>query len=235
MNSPPLIKVNEVFKSFGENSVLKGVSFEMFPRQTMVIVGPSGSGKTVLLRCLNGLETIDSGRIDLLGKTVANEKNRLPEQDLNKLRSEVGIVFQSFNLFPHLTTIQNVMVGPLKVRKIVKDEAHDFGMALLRKVGLEDKADAYPATLSGGQKQRAAIARSLAMQPKVMLFDEPTSSLDPALVEEVLLVMKNLSEEGMTMIVNTHQMNFAREVADLVGVLEDGRLARQGAPNEILL
>ena len=219
-----MIEIRNVYKSFGSTDVLKDVSLTVQPSRTTVVIGPSGSGKSTLLRCCNCLETADRGEIRINGRTIIKDGTPLPDKELNALRAETGMVFQSFNLFPHMTTVENVMRAPVVVRRMPKAEAHGLAMDLLRKVGLGDKADVYPSTLSGGQKQRAAIARALAMKPKVMLFDEPTSALDPELVGEVLQVMKTLAEEGMTMMVVTHEMGFAREVADTVVVMADGRI-----------
>ena len=228
-----MIEIRNVYKSFGSTDVLKDVSLTVQPSRTTVVIGPSGSGKSTLLRCCNCLETADRGEIRINGRTIIKDGTPLPDKELNALRAETGMVFQSFNLFPHMTTVENVMRAPVVVRRMPKLEAREMAMELLRKVGLEDKADVYPSTLSGGQKQRAAIARALAMKPKVMLFDEPTSALDPELVGEVLQVMKTLAEEGMTMMVVTHEMGFAREVADTVVVMADGRIVESGSPEQI--
>ena len=228
-----MIEIRNVYKSFGNTDVLKDVSLTVQPSRTTVVIGPSGSGKSTLLRCCNCLETADRGEIRINGRTIIKDGTPLPDKELNALRAETGMVFQSFNLFPHMTTVENVMRAPVVVRRMPKAEAHGLAMDLLRKVGLGDKADVYPSTLSGGQKQRAAIARALAMKPKVMLFDEPTSALDPELVGEVLQVMKTLAEEGMTMMVVTHEMGFAREVADTVVVMADGRIVEAGPPEQI--
>jgi ABC-type polar amino acid transport system, ATPase component len=228
-----VIEIRNVYKSFGSTDVLKDVSLTVQPSRTTVVIGPSGSGKSTLLRCCNCLETADRGEIRINGRTIIKDGTPLPDKELNALRAETGMVFQSFNLFPHMTTVENVMRAPVVVRRMPKAEARDLAMDLLRKVGLGDKADVYPSTLSGGQKQRAAIARALAMKPKVMLFDEPTSALDPELVGEVLQVMKTLAEEGMTMMVVTHEMGFAREVADTVVVMAEGRIVEAGPPDQI--
>lgn len=214
-----------IHKSFGDLEVLKGVDLHVKPQEVVVLVGVSGSGKSTLLRCFNFLEMINSGEITLHGKTINPKKD-----DLAKVRAEVGMVFQHFNLFPHKTVLENVIEAPLIVKKMKKEEAKKLGMNLLRKVGLEEKADVYPSKLSGGQKQRVAIARSLAMEPKVMLFDEPTSALDPELVGEVLQVMKQLAEEGMTMVVVTHEMKFAKEVADRVIMIDQGKIIESADP-----
>ena len=229
----PVIAIRGLGKRFGDNVVLAGIDLDVQPSQVVVVIGPSGSGKSTFLRCCNGLETAETGRVQILGRTLVDEGRMLVERDLNALRQEVGMVFQSFNLFPHLSVLENVSIGPRKLKKLPAAEARDRAMALLDKVGLAQKASAMPASLSGGQKQRVAIARSLAMQPKVMLFDEPTSALDPELVGEVLQVMKLLASEGMTMLVVTHEMAFAREVADTVVVMDGGAIIEAGPPAEI--
>lgn len=228
-----MIEIRGAHKRFGALEVLRGINLTVAPQETTVIIGPSGSGKSTLLRCCNCLERADEGEIAIAGKVIIRGGVPLPDRELNLLRAEVGMVFQSFNLFPHKTTLENVMVGPLKVRRMPPAQARDLAMSLLQKVGLGAKAGAYPATLSGGQKQRAAIARALAMQPKVMLFDEPTSSLDPELVGEVLQVMQSLAREGMTMLVVTHEMGFAREVGDTVVVMDEGRILESGPPAQV--
>lgn len=214
-----------IHKSFGDLEVLKGVDLHVKPQEVVVLVGVSGSGKSTLLRCFNFLEMINSGEITIDGHTINPKKENLAE-----IRAEVGMVFQHFNLFPHKTVLENVIEAPITVKKMKKDEARKLGMNLLKKVGLEDKADVYPSKLSGGQKQRVAIARSLAMEPKVMLFDEPTSALDPELVGEVLQVMKQLAEEGMTMVVVTHEMKFAKEVADRIIMIDQGTIIESADP-----
>jgi polar amino acid transport system ATP-binding protein len=229
----PMIRATEITKSFGALQVLKGVNFEVLPSQVKVIIGPSGSGKSTLLRCCNGLEVADGGRIDICGETLVDAGRMLPEAALNPLRMRVGMVFQSFNLFPHLRVLDNVAIGPRRLRGLARDAAEGEARELLAKVGLAAKADAFPATLSGGQKQRVAIARALAMRPDVMLFDEPTSALDPELVGEVLQVMKNLAREGMTMMIVSHEMGFAREVADEVDVMDHGVVLESGPPGRI--
>ena len=229
----PIVSIRALRKSFGDHTVLQGIDFDVQASQVVVIIGPSGSGKSTLLRCCNGLEQADSGRVEICGQTLTEGGRMLDEQRLNHLRQEVGMVFQSFNLFPHLPVIDNITVGPRKVRGVSRQQAQAEAMALLNKVGLAEKAHAMPASLSGGQKQRVAIARALAMQPKVMLFDEPTSALDPELVGEVLQVMKLLAGEGMTMMVVTHEMDFAREVGDAVVVMDDGMLIETGPPGVI--
>ena len=222
-----LIEINHVGKKFGDLTVLKDINVKVKEREVVVIIGPSGSGKSTLLRCINGLEQPTSGSVIFDGTPVNGEKN------INEVRTEVGMVFQRFNLFPHMTVIQNIMLAPMKVRKITKKEAYDRGMHLLQKVGLEDKADYKPAQLSGGQQQRVAIARALAMKPKALLFDEPTSALDPEMVHEVLDVMKEVAEEGMTMVVVTHEIGFAKEVGDRVLFIDGGLIVEQGTPDEV--
>jgi polar amino acid transport system ATP-binding protein len=229
----PIISARGLTKSFGPVAVLKGVDFDVMPSKVSVVIGPSGSGKSTLLRCCNGLETADGGTIRICGRTLVDGGRMLPEAELNTLRCQVGMVFQSFNLFPHLSVLGNVTIGPRKLRGLTASAAEAAARRLLDKVGLAHKADAYPMTLSGGQKQRVAIARALAMEPQVMLFDEPTSSLDPELVGEVLQVMKDLAAEGMTMMVVTHEMGFARQVADMVSVMDHGLLLESGPPAQI--
>jgi polar amino acid transport system ATP-binding protein len=229
----PIISARGLKKSFGALEVLKGIDFDVLPSQVSVVIGPSGSGKSTLLRCCNGLETADAGSLEICGRMLVDHGRMLPEHELNALRTRVGMVFQSFNLFPHLTVLGNVTIAPRKLRGLSAGEADAAARRLLDKVGLASKADAYPSTLSGGQKQRVAIARSLAMEPQVMLFDEPTSALDPELVGEVLLVMKNLAREGMTMMVVTHEMSFAREVGDVVSVMDHGVVLESGPPAQI--
>jgi ABC-type polar amino acid transport system ATPase subunit len=224
----PMVRVEKVNKAFGATPILRDISMEVMPGEVVVLIGASGSGKTTLLRCINRLETIDSGRIWVDGVLLPDT-----EAELNRKRSEIGMVFQRFNLFPHLTALQNVALAPMTVKNIGRTEAEALGRKLLEKVGLADKVGAYPSRLSGGQQQRIAIARALAMNPKLMLFDEPTSALDPELVGEVLDTMKRLSDEGMTMIVVTHVMGFAREVADRICFLEGGTILEQGTPEEI--
>jgi polar amino acid transport system ATP-binding protein len=223
-----LIRVKKLNKSFGGVQVLKDVNFEVEESDVVVFIGASGSGKSTLLRCLNFLEKPDGGEIWLEGKRVEPKK-----KNLNRIRQEVGMVFQHFHLFPHLTVLQNLMEAPVHVKKVPKEEAKRLGLKMLDKVGLREKAHVYPYALSGGQKQRVAIARALAMQPKVMLFDEPTSALDPELVGEVLTVMKELAQDGMTMVIVTHEMGFAREVADQVMFLDQGVIVESGLPEQI--
>jgi ABC-type polar amino acid transport system ATPase subunit len=221
------IKVN---KYFGDKHVLKDVDFEVRKREVVALIGPSGSGKSTLIRCLNGLEKHTSGEIYIHGQRL---DPRLSVKQLSPIRRELGMVFQNFNLFPHMTVLQNVIEAPLLVRKMPKDQAVILGEKLLAKVGLEEKRDVYPNKLSGGQKQRVAIARALAMQPRALLFDEPTSALDPELVGEVLKVMRDLAYEGSTMVVVTHEMQFARDVSDRVVFISDGVIVEQGDPEEI--
>lgn len=228
-----MISVSQVSKSFGQLKVLNNVSLEVEAGEVVVIIGPSGSGKSTLLRCLNCLEQIDEGLISIDGQTIRNSNGHLKPKDICQLRQGIGMVFQRFNLFPHMTALENVIEGPITVKKIPRQEAMDKGMQLLDKVGVADKANSYPSQLSGGQQQRVAIARSLAMEPKIMLFDEPTSALDPELVGEVLTVMKNLAKEGMTMVVVTHEMGFAKEVADRVVFMDEGRILEDSKPSEI--
>lgn len=223
-----MIEIKNLHKKFGDLEVLKGIDLKVEESEVVVFIGSSGSGKSTLLRCINFLEKKDEGEIWIDGVCIKKK-----EHDINSIRQKVGMVFQSFNLFPHMTVIQNVMEGPVTVKKTSKAEARKIALDLLEKVGIADKADEYPAMLSGGQKQRVAIARSLAMNPKVILFDEPTSALDPELVGEVLKVMKDLANEGMTMLIVTHEMGFAKEVADKVIFINEGVIAEEGPPSEI--
>ena len=222
-----MIDIENLRKSFGDVEVLKGINLTIKEKEVVVIIGPSGSGKSTLLRCMNYLEEPTSGEVSVDGIVLDGEAN------INKVREEVGMVFQRFNLFPHMTVLQNIMLAPIKVRHVAKQEAEETARKLLARVGLADKADAYPSQLSGGQQQRVAIARALAMKPKVMLFDEPTSALDPEMVGEVLDVMRKLAEEGMTMVIVTHEMGFAREVGDRLLFVDDGRIIEQGDPKEV--
>ena len=222
-----MISIKNLHKAFGKIQVLNGIDVEIAEKEVVVIIGPSGSGKSTLLRCMNYLEKPTDGEIVVDHIPLSNEAN------INKVRTEVGMVFQRFNLFGHMTVMENIMLAPMKVRLISKEEAKQTALTLLHKVGLDDKADAYPSQLSGGQQQRVAIARALAMKPKIMLFDEPTSALDPEMVNEVLEVMKNLAQEGMTMVVVTHEMGFAREVGDRVLFVDEGRIIEQGTPAAI--
>lgn len=223
-----MIHVKNLKKSFGTNEVLKDINAVIKPKEVVVVIGPSGSGKSTFLRCLNLLETITGGHVMIEGVDITDKKT-----DINKVRTEVGMVFQQFNLFPHKTVIENIMLAPMRVRKLSDEKAKEKGLELLRKVGLEEKANAYPDSLSGGQKQRVAIARALAMEPKIMLFDEPTSALDPEMVGEVLEVMKQLAKEGMTMVVVTHEMGFAREVGDRVLFMDGGFIVEENEPKEL--
>ena len=223
-----MIVVKNLHKYFGKLEVLKGIDCHIKEREVACVIGPSGSGKSTFLRCLNLLEEATSGEIIIDGIPLTHEKT-----NINKIREEVGMVFQRFNLFPHMTALQNVSLAPSKVRGVSSKEAEETALALLKKVGLSDKAQTYPAQLSGGQMQRVAIARALAMRPKIMLFDEPTSALDPEMVGEVLAVMKDLAKEGMTMVVVTHEMGFAREVGDRVIFMDEGIIVEEGAPEDI--
>ena len=228
-----MIRIRDLHKAFGANEVLKGLDCDVLDAQVVVVIGPSGSGKSTLLRCCNGLEIAQQGTIDICGVRLLDAGQMIPERELNRLRTQVGMVFQSFNLFPHLSVLDNVTVGPRTLQGLTRQQAETRAHVLLNKVGLNDKVHAMPASLSGGQKQRVAIARALAMEPKVMLFDEPTSALDPDLVGEVLQVMKLLAREGMTMMVVTHEMGFARDVADTVAVMDGGRIIEAGPPSVI--
>lgn len=222
-----MIKLENVHKSFGKNEVLKGINLHIEQGQVVVIIGPSGSGKSTVLRTMNYLEEPTSGKVIVDGMDLSDKKK------LNDVRAEVGMVFQNFNLFPHMTVMENLTLAQTKVRKTSMDEAKTIGQALLDRVGLADKANAYPDSLSGGQKQRVAIARALAMKPKVMLFDEPTSALDPEMVSEVLDVMKSLAEEGMTMVIVTHEMGFAKKVADRVLFVDGGLILEDNTPERV--
>lgn len=221
-----MIKITNLEKNFGDLHVLKGINLEIDDQEVVVIIGPSGSGKSTLLRCINYLEQPSSGTIEVDGITLSGEAN------INAVRREIGMVFQRFNLFPHMTVLDNLKLAPKKVRHISDKEATETAMALLEKVGLAEKASSYPEQLSGGQQQRVAIARALAMHPKAMLFDEPTSALDPEMIKEVLDVMKQLAKEGMTMVVVTHEMGFAREVGDRVVFVDDGRILEEAKPDD---
>lgn len=220
----PIVSIRELTKSFGAHRVLNGIDFDIQPSQVVVVIGPSGSGKSTFLRCCNGLEQPERGTIDICGHRLVDHGTVLKERSLNALRTEVGMVFQSFNLFPHLSVLHNITVGPRMLRGTSKADAEAAALALLKKVGLEHKAHAMPASLSGGQKQRVAIARALAMQPRVMLFDEPTSALDPEMVNEVLDVMSTLAQDGMTMLCVTHEMGFAKRVADRILFMDRGAI-----------
>lgn len=223
-----MIETKQLHKSFGKNEILKGIDLKIEKGEVVVIIGPSGSGKSTFLRCLNLLEIPTSGEVIFEGEVI-NKKNH----DINKTREKMGMVFQSFNLFPHMTVLDNITISPIKVKKMNKGEAEAIAKDLLQKVGLADKANAYPSQLSGGQKQRIAIARALAMHPHMMLFDEPTSALDPEMVGEVLGVMKGLAESGMTMAIVTHEMSFAREVGDRIIFMDGGVIVEQGPPEQI--
>ncbi|HJF31209.1 MAG TPA: amino acid ABC transporter ATP-binding protein [Sporosarcina psychrophila] len=223
-----MIKVEGLYKSFGELEVLKGIDYEVKEKAVICVIGPSGSGKSTFLRCINLLEDITAGNV-FIDSIKVND----PKTDINEIRKDVGMVFQQFNLFPHMKVIDNITISPRKIRKMNPADAEQLAHQLLKKVGLADKANAYPEQLSGGQMQRVAIARALAMQPKVMLFDEPTSALDPEMVKEVLDVMKQLAIEGMTMVVVTHEMGFAREMGDRVLFMDQGILVEEGTPEQV--
>lgn len=225
-----MIQLIDVHKAFGHLKVLRGVNLTVTKKEVIVVIGPSGSGKSTMLRCINGLEPIQSGKVIIEGEDLHG-----PGTDANKIRQRIGMVFQSFNLFPHKNALQNVMMAPLKVQKKPKDEAEAIARDLLTKVGLADKADALPDELSGGQQQRVAIARALAMRPDMMLFDEVTSALDPELVAEVLNVMRTLAEGGMTMVVVTHEMGFAREVGSRLIFMDDGVVVEEGDPRDMIV
>ncbi len=234
-----MVRAEGVHKAFGKLEVLKGIDLEVAPREVMCLIGPSGSGKSTFLRCINHLENVDAGRLyvdgELVGYREAGGKiHELREREVARKRAEIGMVFQRFNLFPHMTALGNVIEAPIKVKRESKATAVDRGRSLLDRVGLGDKHAAYPNQLSGGQQQRVAIARALAMSPKLMLFDEPTSALDPELVGEVLDVMRGLAEDGMTMVVVTHEMGFAREVGDSVVFMDAGVVVESGLPREVL-
>lgn len=231
--SEPLIAVRQLAKSFGTTRVLQGIDMDIDPSQVVVVIGPSGSGKSTFLRCLNGLETAEEGTVRICGHALVNNGRMIDDHGLNRVRRDVGMVFQSFNLFAHLTVLQNITLAPRSLGVMSSRESENAARVLLEKVGLAHKADVYPGTLSGGQKQRVAIARALAMKPQVMLFDEPTSALDPELVGEVLQVMQTLASEGMTMLIVTHEMGFARQAADTVVVMDHGRVIEAGPPAQI--
>ncbi|WP_330982633.1 MULTISPECIES: amino acid ABC transporter ATP-binding protein [Enterobacterales] len=223
-----MIHIKNLHKRFGESHVLRGIDCDIQPQEVVCVIGPSGSGKSTFLRCMNALESVSEGEVVVNGFPVHDKKT-----DLNKMRESVGMVFQRFNLFPHMTVLENLLMAPMALRGLSRAEAIAFAEGLLAKVGLSDKRDAWPSSLSGGQQQRVAIARALAMQPSIMLFDEPTSALDPELVGDVLDVMKNLAKEGMTMVIVTHEMGFAREVADRVIFIDQGVIQEQGTPEHI--
>jgi len=228
-NDKIMVHVKNLKKSFGSLEVLKSINADVKEGEVVVLIGPSGSGKSTFLRCLNRLEDITGGEVVVDGINIADKKT-----DMNKVRENIGMVFQHFNLFPHMTVLQNIMLAPVELKKMTKEEAAEKGSQLLRRVGLEDKAKVYPPQLSGGQKQRVAIARALAMNPDIMLFDEPTSALDPEMVGEVLSVMKQLAASGMTMIIVTHEIGFAREVADRIIFMDGGYIVEEGTPADIL-
>lgn len=223
-----MITVKQLKKSFGANEVLKDINVMINQQEVVVVIGPSGSGKSTFLRCLNLLEPVTDGQVVIDGVDLTDKKT-----NINKIREEVGMVFQQFNLFPHKTVVENITMAPMKVKKMNEEAAKDIALKLLKKVGLSEKADAYPSSLSGGQKQRVAIARALAMEPKIMLFDEPTSALDPEMVGEVLEVMKQLAGEGMTMVVVTHEMGFAKEVGDRVIFMDGGYIVEENVPEQL--
>jgi glutamine transport system ATP-binding protein len=223
-----MIQVKDLHKSFGKLEVLKGINANIKEKEVVCVIGPSGSGKSTFLRCLNLLEEVTSGEVIIDGENLTD-----PKIDINSIRSRVGMVFQHFNLFPHMTVLDNITLGPRKIKKMSQSEAEAAALPLLEKVGLSDKASVYPDSLSGGQKQRVAIARALAMEPKVMLFDEPTSALDPELVGDVLQVMQDLAREGMTMVVVTHEMGFAKEVGNRVLFMDEGVVMEEGSPEQI--
>ncbi len=228
-NSKIMVHVEDLKKNFGKLEVLKSISIDIPEGEVVVLLGPSGSGKSTFLRCLNQLETATGGTIVVDGNNVTDKKT-----DINKVRENIGMVFQHFNLFPHKTVLQNIMLAPVELKKMTKQEAEEKGRQLLKRVGMEQKADVYPSQLSGGQKQRVAIARALAMNPDLMLFDEPTSALDPEMVGEVLRVMKELAADGMTMVIVTHEIGFAREVADRIVFMDGGYIVEQGAPEDVI-
>ena len=239
MGAVPMVKAEAVHKSFGRLEVLRGIDLEVAPKEVMCMIGPSGSGKSTFLRCINHLEKIDAGRLSVDGELVGyrqrgNKLYELPDSEVCRKRSEIGMVFQRFNLFPHMTALGNIMEAPLMVKREKGATAEARARKLLDRVGLSDKVDCYPNQLSGGQQQRVAIARALAMEPKLMLFDEPTSALDPELVGEVLDVMRGLAKDGMTMVVVTHEMGFAREVGDSLVFMDSGVIVETGTPRDVL-
>jgi polar amino acid transport system ATP-binding protein len=241
MSAPdrPLVRARNVHKAFGSNEVLKGIDLDVAPGETVVILGPSGSGKSTFLRCINHLETIDQGAIEVAGEQIGyrlrnGRLDRLSDREIARQRRKIGMVFQQFNLYPHMTALENVIEAPVGVHGQGRDEAVRYARELLTRVGLEQKMDAYPRQLSGGQQQRVAIARALAIKPTLMLFDEPTSALDPELVGEVLATMRDLANQGLTMIVVTHEVGFAREAADRVVFMDGGNVIETGPPDEVL-
>jgi polar amino acid transport system ATP-binding protein len=238
--SGPMVKAEGVHKRFGQLEVLKGIDLEVGRGEVMCMLGPSGSGKSTFLRCINHLEKINAGRLSVDGELVGYRESggklyELRDREVTSKRAQIGMVFQHFNLFPHMTAMENVTLAPIRVLDVSREEARKRARLLLKRVGLEDKLDSYPVALSGGQQQRVAIARALAMQPKLMLFDEPTSALDPELVGEVLDVMRQLAQDGMTMIVVTHEMGFAREVGDTAVFMDDGVVVEAGSPGHVLV
>src|SRR3989454_7466370 len=239
MQGAPMVKAEGVHKNFGRLEVLRGIDLEVLPREVMCMIGPSGSGKSTFLRCINHLEKIDAGRLSVDGELVGYRQQgdklyELHDAEVCRKRAEIGMVFQRFNLFPHMTALENVIEAPIRVKKEPRERARARASELLGRVGLADKLEAYPAQLSGGQQQRVAIARALAMEPKLMLFDEPTSALDPELVGDVLEAMRQLAREGMTMLVVTHEMGFAREAADTVVFMDEGVVVEAGRPADVL-
>ncbi|MDH7794031.1 MULTISPECIES: amino acid ABC transporter ATP-binding protein [unclassified Beijerinckia] len=234
------IKIRNLYKSFGANEVLRGIDLDVHRGEVVCVIGPSGSGKSTLLHCINGLEAFDSGEVVFCSEYVGwgpesgGGRRRVPEKEMEKLRQRIGMVFQQFNLFPHMTVLSNITVAPIQVLGEERESAVERARSLLKKVGLAHKSDAYPSQLSGGQQQRVAIARALAMRPEAMLFDEATSALDPELVGEVLGVMRRLADEGMTMVVVTHEMTFARDVADRIVFMDQGVIVEHGTPDEIM-
>jgi polar amino acid transport system ATP-binding protein len=239
MSAVSMVKAEAVHKSFGRLEVLRGIDLEVQPKEVMCVIGPSGSGKSTFLRCINHLEKIDSGRLSVDGELVGYRERgdrlyELPDREVCRKRSEIGMVFQHFNLFPHMTALENLIEAPIRVKRVSRSAAVAYARALLERVGLAEKTNAYPNQLSGGQQQRVAIARALAMNPKLMLFDEPTSALDPELVGDVLDVMRRLAADGMTMIVVTHEMGFAREVGDTLVFMDGGVIVESGRPREVL-
>jgi polar amino acid transport system ATP-binding protein len=239
VTTDPLVQARNVHKSFGSNEVLKGIDLDVMPGEVVVILGPSGSGKSTFLRCINHLEAIDRGSIVVDGEQIGYELrhgrlHKLSDRAIAVQRRKIGMVFQHFNLYPHMTALENIVEAPVGVHKQSRKAAQAYAMELLGRIGLTEKADAYPRQLSGGQQQRVAIARALAIRPKLMLFDEPTSALDPELVGEVLATMRDLAEQGLTMIVVTHEIGFAREAADRVVFMDDGKVVEQGRPEVVL-
>ncbi len=237
--SPPLIAIDRLSKRFGPMSVLRDVSLDIAPGEVVAVIGPSGSGKTTLLRCINLLESFDAGEVRLDGTPIGyvtgrnGKRRRQPEREIAKARATIGMAFQSFNLFPHMTVLHNVVVAPMRIKGVLRAAAEETARTLLHRVGLGDKLNAYPRQLSGGQQQRVAIARALAMEPKAMLFDEVTSALDPELVGEVLAVLRQLADAGMTMVIVTHEMQFARDIADRIVFMANGTIVEQGPPQRV--